>query len=189
MCWMTRRSSRYWGPRYTAYVVPSDAHVAFTLARLPAKGRTRERAQDLAGRLDKHLAGRRMRADDAARGISLLHDNSLRYASLTGRILIRWEGSREPIVWTTPTPEMEPMEALAELVRRYLHVYGPSTAEAFVRWGGIDAPAATTAFETLRPALVAARTPLGEGWILAADETAIRQPAVATVAATSPSQR
>ena len=33
-----------WGPRYTAFVVPADAHAAFTLARLPLKGRIRDRA-------------------------------------------------------------------------------------------------------------------------------------------------
>lgn len=171
-----------WGPRYTAYVVPSDAHLAFTLARLPERGRIRERAQDLAARVDEHLAGRRLRADDAARGIGV-HDNSLRYASLTGRILIRWEGARQPTIWTAPDPEMEPMEALVELVGRYLHTYGPSTVDAFVRWGGIDGPAAMKAFDTLRPSLVAVRTPVGDGWILAGHEAAIWQPAAPTAAA------
>ncbi len=165
-----------WGPRYTAFVVPSDAHVAFTLARLPAKGRTRDRAQDLATRLDQHLAGRRLRVYDAARGLGL-HDNSLRYASLTGRVLIRWDGARQPTIWTVPPPEMEPMEALTDLIRRYLHFYGPSTLDSFVRWGGVDGPPAIAAFDAQQSSLLMVRTPLGEGWILAEDEPTFHAPA------------
>jgi hypothetical protein len=48
---------------------------------------------------------------------------------------------------------------------------------SFVRWGGIDGPAAAAAFDALRPSLVAVRTPIGEGWILAEDEPLLRAPA------------
>ena len=46
-----------------------------------------------------------------------------------------------------------------------------------MRWGGIDGPAAAAAFNVLRPSLVAVRTPIGEGWILAEDEPMLRAPA------------
>lgn len=162
-----------WGPRYTAFVVPSDAHAAFTLARLPERGRLRERAQDLAARLDRHLAGRKLLVDEAAHGIGL-HDNSLRYASLTGRVQIRWGGARQPTIWTVPPPDLEPAEALRELVRRYLHWYGPSTVDSFVRWGGIEVRAARSAFDALASSLLEVRTPQGEAHVLAADEPALR---------------
>jgi len=165
-----------WGPRYTAFVVPADAHAAFTLARLPSKGRIRDRALDLATRVDAHLGGRRLPMDPVGEAMGV-HPNSLRYAALTGRVLIRWAGARQPTVWTVPPPAMEPMEALTDLVRRYFHWYGPTTVDAFVRWGGIDAPAAAAALEGLRSSLVAVRTPLGDGWILADDEPMIREPA------------
>jgi hypothetical protein len=171
-----------WGPRYTAFVVPSDAHVAFTLARLPERGRIRERALDLAARLDQHLAGRRERVDDAGAALGV-HPNALRYAALTGRVQIQWDGARQPAVWTVPTPDVEPMEALIQLARRYLHFYGPSTVGAFVRWGGLDAPPAAAAFEALQPTLLAVRTELGEGWILAEDEPSFRAPAAPPAAA------
>jgi hypothetical protein len=177
-----------WGPRYTLFVVPSDAHLAFTRSRLPERGRTRERALDLAERLDAFLAGRSMRVDDAADGIGAGNPNSLRYASLTGRILIRWEGAREPHIRIAPPPGTEAMDALVDLVRRYLHWYGPSTADALARWGGVDASAAASAFERLRSELVPVRTPLGEGWMLAADESsARRQTATAAAARLLPS--
>jgi hypothetical protein len=106
-----------------------------------------------------------------------VHPNSLRYAALTGTVLIRWAGARQPTILTVPRPAMSAAEALQELVRRYLHFLGPSTVEAFVRWGGVDAPAAASAFEALQQALVTVRTPLGEALVLADDEPMLRAPA------------
>ena len=66
-----------------------------------------------------------------------VHPNSLRYGTTTGRILIRWEGARRPLIWTVPAPEMSVEDARLELARRYLHVLGPGTADAFGDWAGI----------------------------------------------------
>jgi hypothetical protein len=170
-----------WGPRYAAYVVPQGAHEPFTLGRIPARGRTRERAIELAAGLDAYLHGRRLPADEVAVGLGL-RDNSLRYASLTGMVLIRWGGARQPVIRMT-RPTMDEPEARLELIRRYLHVYGPTTATSLVRWGGLDAPSASAAFEALRPSLVVVRSPLGEGYILADDESLLRAPAQPTAAA------
>jgi hypothetical protein len=163
-----------WGPRYTAYVVPAGEHAAFTLGRLPEKGRLRERAEDLAARLHEHLDGRQRPMDPVGEALGV-HPNSLRYAALTGTVLIRWAGARQPTIWTVPPPDLTPAEALQELVRRYLHFLGPSTVDSLVRWGGVDAQAAVSAFDVLGPSLLPARTPLGTGWILADDEPMFRQ--------------
>jgi hypothetical protein len=180
--WENPALVQVWGPRYTAYVVPEGEHVPFTLGRLPERGRLRERAEDLAARLHMHLDGRRLPMDPAGAALGV-HPNSLRYAALTGTVLIRWAGARQPTIWTVPRPDLTPAEALQELVRRYLHFLGPSTAESFVRWGGVDGPAAAAAFEALGPALLPARTPLGEGWILATDEPMLHEPAGPTATA------
>lgn len=37
-----------------------------------------------------------------------LPPNSLRYASPTGTVLLRWDGARQPVVWTAPPPDMDP---------------------------------------------------------------------------------
>jgi hypothetical protein len=74
-------------------------------------------------------------------------------------------------------------EALQQLVRRYLQFLGPSTVESFVRWAGVDVRDAVTAFESLRPSLVEARTPLGVGQILVDDEQLLRAPIGAAAAA------
>ena len=158
-----------WGPRYSAYVVPRDDVAAFTLGRL-ADGAKRRRAEEIADRLDAFLAGRRhLDAIEAGRGVGI-HPNALRYAAPTGRVLIRWDGARQPTIWTVPAPDMEPMDARLELARRYLHAFGPTTATSFARWAGMTPPMAEAAFEALRPSLTPVRTPIGEAWILAADE-------------------
>ena len=165
-----------WGPRYTAYVVPAGDHLPFTLGRLPERGRIRERAEDLAARLHEHIGGQSVPMDPVGEALGV-HPNALRYAALTGTVLIRWAGARQPTVRTVPRPELSAAEALQALVRRYLHYLGPSTVASFVRWGGVDERAAAAAFEAIGPSLLAARTPLGEVWLLAEDEPAFRQPA------------
>jgi hypothetical protein len=179
--WEDPALAQVWGPRFSAYVVPRSDIPIFTLARLP-EGPGRRRAVDIAERLDAFLAGRPLDAVEAGRGLGI-HPNALRYAAPTGRVLIRWDGARQPMVWTIPAPEMEPIEARLELARRYLHVFGPATPQGFGRWAGIKPPAVAAAFEGIRPTLMPVRTPVGEGWILAADEDNVRAPAEAAAPA------
>src|SRR5919108_677309 len=82
--------------------------------------------------------------------------------------------ARSPIVWTVPAPEVDPAEARRELARRYLHVFGPTTADGFARWAGIARRSAITAFASLEGSLLPVRSPLGDEWLLAEDETAMR---------------
>ncbi len=89
-------------------------------------------------------------------------------------VLIRWDGARQPTIWTVPRPEIDARDARAELARRYLHVYGPATPGSFGRWAGIGPRAATAAFEALAMSLTPVRTPLGDAWILTEDEAAFR---------------
>jgi hypothetical protein len=103
-----------------------------------------------------------------------VHHNSLRYAAATGTVLIRWEGARQPTVWTVPPPEADPRDARLELARRYLHVYGPATPAAFGQWAGIGPRAGAAAFEALRRSLTPVHTPVGDAWILTRDEAALR---------------
>src|SRR5919108_5857769 len=85
---------------------------------------------------------------------------------------MRWEGARAPIVWTLPQPEVEPRDARLELARRYLHVFGPTTPDAFAQWAGIAAREGVAAFDALHRSLTPVRTPLGNAWILSRDEPA-----------------
>jgi hypothetical protein len=72
---------------------------------------------------------------------------------------------------------MDVSVARLELARRHLHVFGPTTAAAFAKWAGVRPPIGRAMFEALGALLAPVRTPVGEAWILAADEAAFRTPA------------
>jgi hypothetical protein len=179
--WEDPAFAQVWGPRYSVYVVPAEDIAVFTLARLPGHGK-RQVAEELTARLDELLAGSRMRYDDAGHALGT-HGNNLRYAAMTGRLAIRWEGARRPLVWVVPPPAIDEREAGRELARRYLRVFGPAKPEGFAKWASIGARRAVVIFESLEPELLSARTPLGEGWLLAADEAVMRAPAPPAAAA------
>jgi hypothetical protein len=165
-----------WGPRYSAYVVPARDRGIFSLGRLPEDGERRRFAEDMATRLHDFLDGRRMTYGEAGRALGV-HPNALRYGAPTGRILIRWDGARQPTVWTVAPPKVDPRDARLELARRYLHVFGPSTPAAFAEWAGIRPPEGRATLSELSRSLTPVRTPIGESWILARDEPDFRSPA------------
>jgi len=164
-----------WGPRFSAYVISEQDRALFTLGRLPDDPARRSEFQDLADRIEAFLDGRRMDCREVGRGLGR-HPVSLRYAAPTGRVLIRWDGARQPIIWTVPSPEIDPFDARLELARRYLHVFGSGTSESFAEWAGIKPPRGRAAFDALAGSLTPVRTPGGDGWILSADEEAFRSP-------------
>ncbi len=161
-----------WGPRFSAYVVAASDIGVFSLGRWPMAPDRQRVATDLAARLDTFLRGRKLTYGEAGRGLGV-HPNQLRYAAPTGSVLIRWDGARQPTIWTVPPPDIEPLEARLELARRYLHVFGPATSEAFAGWAGIKPAAGRAAFDALAGSLTPVRTPIGDAWILARDEPTI----------------
>ena len=171
--WEDSSLVQLWGPRYHAYVIPARDLAVFSLGRLPDEGSALRVAEDLAARLHRFLGGAKMAYGEAGRALGG-HPNRLRYAAPTGRVLIRWDGARQAIVWTVPRPEVDPREARLELARRYLHIFGPTTAEAFAEWAGIGPQRGIAAFDQLRRWLTPARTPVGDSWILTSDEPTLR---------------
>lgn len=167
--WEDEALVQLWGPRFSAYVVAADDRAVFTRGRLAAGGAKRERAEALAMRIDEELDGDRRPYGEVGRALGVNH-NQLRYAAPTGSVLLRWDGARQPEIWTVPAPDTDPHEARLELARRYLHVFGPATADGFAHWAGLTARPAAEAFELLERSLLPVRTPIGEAWILAADE-------------------
>ena len=164
-----------WGPRYSDYVIASRDLPIFSLGRLAEDARRRARAHDTAHRLHAFLDGRRMPFGQAGRAMGV-PPNSLRYASPTGTVLLRWDGARQPIIWTVAPTDMDPGHARLELARRYLHIFGPATAASFGRWAGIRGAEANSAFAALASMLTPASTPIGDAWILASDEEVFRAP-------------
>ena len=170
--WRDPSLVQLWGPRYSAYVVPARDVAPFSLGRLPDDEKGRARATDMAARLRAALGDRRMGADEVATAIGV--HNAIRYAATTGSILISWDGARQPLVWMVPPPSTDPAEARLELARRYLHVFGPTTPASFADWARMPVRAGRAAFDALGRSLAAVRTPLGDAWILARDESAFR---------------
>jgi hypothetical protein len=169
--WKDPSLVQLWGPGFNVFVIARRDLAVFSLGRLPDDAKGRRRAEDLAARLDALLGDEPMTYGEAGRALRV-NPNSLRYAAATGRVLIRWEGARLPTVWTISPPEVDPRDARLELVRRYLHVYGPATPGSFRRWAKIGARQAVAAFEDLQSSLTSVKTPVGEGWILSRDEPA-----------------
>jgi hypothetical protein len=169
--WQDPSLVQLWGPRYSVFVVAARDRAVFSLGTLPDDAKGRQRAEDIAARLGAFLAGARRSSNEVGRALGV-HPGSLRYAAPTGTVLIHWDGARRPAVWTVPAPEVDPRDARLELARRYLHVYGPTTPEAFGRWAGIGPRPGAAAFEALGRSLTPVRTPLGDAWILTRDEAA-----------------
>ena len=157
-----------WGPHYSVFVVPAQDVAVFTVALLPEDGKGRRRAEDLAARLHEHLGGQRASANDAGRALGM-HPNKFGYAAAHRH-------RADPVGRRAPPGHLDraaardqPAHARLELARRYLHVYGPVTAGAFGRWAGIG-PRGDQVFAELGDELLPVQTPVGEAWILAADE-------------------
>ena len=138
-----------WGPRHrrTSWRRATSRSSRSDCCRTkPAPG---GEAEDLATRLHALLDGARMTYGEAGRALGV-DPNALRYAAPTGTVVIRWEGARQPTIWTVPAPEVDPRDARLELARRYLHVFGPTAPESFARWAGIAPRRGVQAFDALR---------------------------------------
>jgi hypothetical protein len=173
--WTDPSLVQLWGPRFSAYVVAARDLAIFTLGRLPDDVERRRATEELASRLHAFLDGRTMTYGEAGRGLGMV-PNRLRYAAPTGRVLVRWDGARQPVVWTVPPPDVDPRAARLELARRYLHVFGPATPTAYAQWAGIGQADGRAAFEELVGSLTPVRTPVDDAWILTRDEPTFRDP-------------
>jgi hypothetical protein len=168
--------AQVWGPRFSLFVVAERDVPIFTLGRYPTDIRGRGVADAATKQLHKTLSDRRITYGQAGAELGV-PPNSLRYATTTGMVRLRWEGARAPKIWVVPPPDITAREAQLELARRYLHVYGPTTPEAFSKWAGIGAGDGPSAFAGLGDEVLPVTTPVGDAWILAADEPAFRTPA------------
>jgi DNA glycosylase AlkZ-like len=171
--WEDPSLAQLWGPRYHTYVVAKRDFALFSLGRHPESAKSRLRAELIAGWLHAHLDG--TRSTDREVGLALdINPYALKYAATTGTVAIRWDGARAPTVWAVAAPQVDPADACRELARRYLHVFGPATADGFARWAGISRRSAANAFASLEGSLLPVRSPLGDEWLLADDEPTMR---------------
>jgi hypothetical protein len=83
--------------------------------------------------------------------------------------------------WPT-APPFEPDAAMAQILRRYLAVYGPASRQDFIRWFGLTSPTpATTAIDLLGDELVPVEIDGQRAWHLASELKAIQSAKPAAV--------
>src|ERR687892_1140638 len=106
-----------------------------------------------------------------------------RALGLTGQVcIVEGRGTDSVMARTeqwlkTRPPTANPTTARAELARRFLHCYGPATAERFAEWTGRSPKDARAAFELIEGELD--ELDLGakqRGWLLASDTKALESP-------------
>ncbi|MFE9575258.1 DNA glycosylase AlkZ-like family protein [Nocardia sp. NPDC006044] len=73
-------------------------------------------------------------------------------------------------------PRVTSERARAELLRRYLHCYGPSTRKDFAAWLGVQAGDVDPWWTALADDLRCVELPGGQAWVLAEDLDILRSP-------------
>ncbi|HEY8471326.1 MAG TPA: winged helix DNA-binding domain-containing protein [Natronosporangium sp.] len=86
----------------------------------------------------------------------------------------QWLGDRRP------TSASDRKTARAELARRFLHCYGPATAQQFAEWSQRSLADAKDAFAAIEPELVQVTVDRKRAWLLGKDEPALADPPAAT---------
>ncbi len=83
----------------------------------------------------------------------------------------------QPRHWLGEWQELDEELAIAEVVRRYLHVYGPAWYDGFATWWGVAAAEAKRMFKRISEEIVEVAVEGEKGWALAADVPAIERAA------------
>lgn len=81
-----------------------------------------------------------------------------------------------PRRWLPGLQPLPPAEALAGLVRRYLHAYGPATPHHFAQWLSAPRAWATALFDSLAGELEQVEVGGARAWVVAGDTAAATRP-------------
>jgi hypothetical protein len=166
--WEDPRLVQTYSPRAAVHVFPAADWSVFTLGRLPIEPTARRAIEEHADKVCRELAGRslpsrRLPAELSAR---------LRHCTASGRIAVRWD-ARSLVVREITRPEVDLEATRAELCRRHVHAFGPSTPVAFAWWSGLSTPDARRVWHAIEPELGEVELAGQPAWILTADETAL----------------
>jgi hypothetical protein len=164
--WEDSRLIQTYSPRAAVYVLPLEDIGIFTIGRLPLDPAARQAIESDAEEACRELAGREMRG-----AANLRH----RRACASGRIAVRWTTSAL-YVREVPRPEVDFDEAHAELCRRHVHAFGPTTPGAFAWWAGLPPQDASQIWARLAGELLPVDYSGQEAWILDQDEPSLRSP-------------
>jgi len=196
--WDERQYVKTWAMRGTLHLLPA-AEYALVQAGLSAYehylkpvwlrnfGVTRDELELLVATVGEALDGapltRTELADEVARrsGSADLGDKvreswgaMLKPASFRGQLCFAPSSGQQvrftrPDRWLGAIEPVEPAAALAEVVRRYLAVYGPATREDFARWWGVTPARAKALLTAIGDEATQVDVDGVTGWTLAAD--------------------
>jgi hypothetical protein len=112
-------------------------------------------------------------------------DQLLRLAGVAGVFCYgRSEGRRQLLVgmslWLGEPPGSDLRAARADLVRRFVHAYGPVAPRHFAGWTGLSQLEARDRFQQLTDELVEVRVDGAPAWVLAEDLAALDDPPLAS---------
>ena len=165
--WEDHRLVQIWGPRGSDYVVPKKDMAVFTLGRMPRGRSHRDEIENAVEKVARVLRrGSSERRETLYRTRQFAHD--LRLASISGRILIRWDASRISW-WTVDPPSCDVEEMRLELARRFLRSLAPTAPAGFARWAGVALSDAQHTFGSLEPELSEVRLAGRPSWALKDD--------------------
>ena len=177
--WQEPRLVQLWF-RWADYLVPRRDVGVFTLGCSPRDREHRAALERLADAVVAALDGRALPYEELADACPALTDRlALRPLAVTGKIHIRWDARTLTIVPADPA-EIDEEDARRQLLGRFLHWLGPSTAAGFARWAGLNRTEAELTWDAVRSELIAVSPASRAGWILAEDEDAFTHPSPPT---------
>jgi hypothetical protein len=175
--WEDPQFVQIWGPRGADYVVPKTDVSVFTIGRMPRSPSNRAAVQSAMERVARVLREHETKKGERHK-ISHEYAHDLRTASITGRLRIRWDGSR--IEWWSVDPPAEDTEwSRLELARRFLGSMGPSTPAGFAWWSGVTLSDAKTTFCSLGRELSEVNYSGLQSWVLRKDRALLKQVSMA----------
>lgn len=163
-----------WGPRGADYVVPRDALAIFTLGRMPRDPEAAASLERIADEVHRVCDGESRPTREVFAALPEL-GHSIRSASITGRVLIRWDASK---IWAIPSerPDSEVEDARLELARRFLGWFAPATQARFQWWSGVDGNDAAVTWKALGHELHEVELQGETRFVLRKDEGGLAEP-------------
>lgn len=179
------------GPYLDLFGLSADEIVARVAEALPEVLDGRELTKDelgaaLAQRLSEEIPPEQVSLWNAPDGLTHYGETLVRFAlslvALQGRFCFApWKRGAATFVLTdpwlgAPLPASDPSRARAELVRRYLSCYGPSTPGDFAEWAGIAPDQAHRAWQLVEADLVDVRAAGRKAWLNGGDLPRLQAP-------------
>jgi hypothetical protein len=171
--WEDESLVQIWGPRGADYVVAREAIAAFTVGRLPRDPEQCKALEKIADKILGVLDGQARPTREVDVALPEL-GQAIRLASITGRVLIRWDASR---IWAIPAdpPKADVEGARIELARRFLRWFAPSSLERFTWWAGVEPADAKETWRGLESELVPVALDDERRYVLESDEGLLRK--------------